>query len=102
LEYQIRESNKLFLPLPIAGNKATANEKIKYTIHHFTKQVKSIDKQFLCIHQIRASVITNWLKTCGLRRTQYLAGHNNISLTEQYKVNNIDSLSKNINNLHPF
>jgi integrase/recombinase XerD len=88
--------------LPIAGNKDTDNEKMHYTIFHFIQQVKSIDKKFSSLKQVRASVITNWLKTCGLRRTQYLAGHHNISLTEHYKVNNIDTLRDNITNLHPF
>jgi site-specific recombinase XerD len=103
LEYQTSEdNNKLFLPMPEMSNKKYENETIQLAFCKFTKQLKSIDKKFLNFKQIRASVIVNWLKIYGLRKTQYLAGHKYIRSTERYKPNNLDNLTRNINNLHPF
>jgi integrase/recombinase XerD len=68
----------------------------------FAKQVKEIDKNFLSFNQIRASVITNWLKVHGLRKTQVLAGHRYISSTEKYKANDLQQLTEDISKLHPY
>lgn len=51
--------------------------------------------------QIRASIIVQWLKEHGLRKTQYRAGHKYISATEAYKVYNTDELSQGIEKFHP-
>ena len=47
-------------------------------------------------NQLRASVITNWLKIHHLRRVQYLAGHRFISSTERYQVEDLASLKSAI------
>ena len=101
-EYHKTESNKLFLPLPEFSKKDTGNETLMHIFKPLTKQVKGIDKQFSNFKQVRASVIAFWLKTQGLRKTQYFAGHRYISSTEKYIPNNIDDLSDDINRLHPF
>jgi site-specific recombinase XerD len=102
LEYQTEESEKLFLPLPRYDRKKASNDMSKDIFLPFTKQMKSIDKQFSNFIQIRASVISFWIKTQGLRKAQYLAGHRNISTTEAYLPNNLDNLIDDINKLHPF
>jgi len=102
LEYQTKESNKLFLLLPKSGSKTANNDTLKHLFKPLVKQVKIIDKQFVSFKQIRASVITDWLKTQGLRKAQYLAGHSTITSTENYLPNNIDNLIEDINKLHPF
>ena len=66
------------------------------------RQIKTIDNKFVGFKQLRASVITFWLKSNGLRKTQYLAGHKWISSTEDYLPNNLDDLANDINKLHPF
>jgi len=102
LEYYTTEPRNLFLPIA-KNSKKTANEKtLNNVFHALTNQLKTIDKQFTNIKQVRASVITNWLKTEGLRKTQYLAGHRYISSTEGYLPNNLDNLIDDINKLHPF
>lgn len=53
------------------------------------------------LNQIRASVITKWLKTYNLREAQYLAGHRYISSTEHYLQNDLEGLSEEINKYHP-
>ena len=102
LEYHTKESNKLFLALPEFSKKRTENDSLMDIFKRLGKQLKTIDKQFFNFKQLRASVITNWLKTQGLRKTQYLAGHKWISSTEAYLPNNLDDLTEDINKLHPF
>lgn len=52
-------------------------------------------------NQLRASVITNWLKIHHLRRVQYLAGHRFISSTERYKREDLTSLKTAIDQFQP-
>jgi site-specific recombinase XerD len=102
LEYQTKESEKLFLLLPRGSNPKVYNETLNNVFFKITTQLQSIDKQFINFKQVRASVITFWLKTQGLRKAQYLAGHRYVSSTESYKQNNLDNLIDDINKMHPF
>ena len=103
LKYQTSESNRLFLPLPETSKKETdGGGMLRYSFGLLTKQMKSIDKQFLNVLQLRASVISYWIKTQGLRKAQYLAGHRYVSSTENFLPNNLDDLTDYINKLHPF
>lgn len=96
------ETEKLFFALPESSKQKTNATNLMHTFKPLTKQVKSIDKNFLNFKQIRASVITQWLKTEGLRKTQYLAGHRYISSTEKYLPNNLDGLIDDIAKFNPF
>jgi site-specific recombinase XerD len=102
LEYQKTESNKLFFPLPKGNQKKTDNNMLLSTFNKLIEQVKTIDKQFINFKQVRASLITFWIKTHGLRKAQYMAGHRYVSTTENYLPNNLDDLIEDINKLHPF
>lgn len=55
----------------------------------------------LTARQVRASVITYWLKNHNLREVQYMAGHKYVSSTERYQLNNLDTLQKKIEEYHP-
>ena len=102
LEYQTKESDKLFLSLP-AVNKKTLNSDISKNVFvRLAKQVRSIDKQFINFKQVRVSLIVFWIKTQGLRKAQYLAWHRHINTTEKLLPNNLDNLTNDINKLHPF
>lgn len=46
--------------------------------------VKKIHPELKYSHQIRESVIMNWLKTNNIRQVQYMAGHKSIRSTESY------------------
>jgi site-specific recombinase XerD len=104
LAYHKTNPDKLFLPLTKAkySGKEVHKEPLMYAFFALTNQLKSIDKQFLNVLQVRASVITFWIKTQGLRKAQYLAGHRYVSSTERYLHNNLDGLIDDINKLHPF
>jgi site-specific recombinase XerD len=101
VEYHAKESNRLFLPL-VTNDPKQLNHKRIDIYGLLAKQIKQIDKRFINYTQIRASVITFWLKTHGLRKAQYMAGHRNISTTEAYLPNNMEDLASDINRLHPF
>jgi site-specific recombinase XerD len=96
-------SEKLFLPYPTKNNReATNQESIMDLFKSITHHLKSIDKNLLNFKQVRASVITGWLKLYGLRKTQYYAGHRYIRGTEYYLPNNLDELTNDISKHHPF
>jgi len=102
LEYQTQESEKLFLPLPAISYKKTDNEMNRNVFTPLTAQIKTIDRQFINFQQVRASIITFWIKTQGLRKAQYLAGHSCICTTEKYVANDLENLTDDISKLHPF
>jgi integrase/recombinase XerD len=52
-------------------------------------------------HQIRASVIANWLKSNNLRQVQYMAGHKYVSSTERYQLGNLEKLQEQLEKYHP-
>jgi site-specific recombinase XerD len=96
------ERESLFFALPESSKQKTNATNLMHTFKQLTKQVKSIDKNLLNFKQIRASVITQWLKIEGLRKTQYYAGHRYISSTEKYLPNQIDGLIDDIAKFNPF
>ena len=101
-QYHREESEKLFLTLPEYSRQKTDSANLMHVFKPLVNQLKSIDNHFLSFNQIRTSVITNWLKVHGLRKTQIFAGHRYISSTENYKANNLDELINDIDKLHPF
>jgi len=65
------------------------------------KKLSAINPKVTSLNQIRASVITHWLKLYNLRQVQYLAGHRYVSSTEGYLVNDVEELHEEINKYHP-
>ncbi len=65
------------------------------------KKLKEYNSKVENIKQIRASVITNWLKNKNVRRVQFLAGHKRIMSTEFYKKDHIEKLQNMIDRFHP-
>lgn len=63
--------------------------------------LRKINSRIKNFEQIRASVITAWLKQYDLRKVQYLAGHKYVSSTESYKANVIDELQNDVIKYHP-
>ena len=86
------ESSKLFVP---------NNQRLDNTIINIIKKLKKTNTQVKNIHQIRASVIANWLGQLNIRKVQYLAGHRYISSTEKYLQDDLENLQEIINESHP-
>lgn len=67
----------------------------------WSKELKKIYPKFIDFKQLRASIITYWIQTEGLRKAQYKAGHRYISSTEKFIANDIESLQNDISQFHP-
>lgn len=92
LERKSLETNRIFIP---------NNARLGNTVLAIIKKLKKTNYKVNNIHQIRASVITNWLKQYNLRQVQVLAGHRYISSTERYLQDDLESLHEIVNNFHP-
>jgi len=75
--------------------------KIYNLLFKLMEHLKKEHSEIKSAKQIRASVITNWLKVHNLRETQYRAGHRFVSSTESYKINDIESLQNDILEFSP-
>lgn len=78
----------------------------RYSISNFVTQlmikVRELQPHIKDAKQIRASVITKWLRQHNLREVQYLAGHRYIGSTESYLQNEMEGLLEEVNQFHPF
>lgn len=97
-----RENEQLFLPLPTISKRFTASHSVEGIFKPLTRQLKELEADLKKIQQIRASRITHWLKTEGLRKTQYLAGHKSIASTEAYLPNDLEQLTDDLIRFNPF
>jgi site-specific recombinase XerD len=70
-------------------------------LQKWTTKLRKLYPKFTDFKQIRASIITYWIQTEGLRKAQYKAGHRYISSTENYLSNDLESLKDDISQYHP-
>lgn len=77
------------------------NNNLKNSLHHMFRAIKRNNPEILHPKQIRASLITYWLKNHNLRQVQYFAGHKYVSSTERYQLNNLFKLQGEVNKYHP-
>ncbi len=85
----------------------TTNHKLfsismKDTVSTIISELKGINPVIQNAAHIRASVILNWLKLYDKRKVQYLTGHKWISSTEQYAVQEMETLTDQLTRHHPF
>ncbi len=71
------------------------------TLHKLTKRLHAIEPKVKTLHQLRASVITHWIKTLNLREAQHRAGHRYVSSTEAYLINDLEGLAEDVARFHP-
>jgi len=67
-----------------------------------TEELKGINATIKNAQHIRASVILHWIKMYGKRQVQYMAGHRWIGSTQNYEVQEMDSLTDLLTKHHPF
>jgi integrase/recombinase XerD len=94
LHYSPRETGKMFIGF-------NNDESFNSIIGSITLRLKTTNARVKNMKQVRASVITHWLKLYNLRKVQYMAGHRYISSTEKYLVNDIEDLQDDIKKFHP-
>ncbi len=101
----IHETRKEFLEVKGVTSKLFLQWKTKDNFHNITHlmltHLRTINSRVKNFDQLRASVITAWLRQYDLRKVQYLAGHKYVSSTEEYKANNIDELQDDVTKYHP-
>ncbi len=96
LEIHGHETEKLFI------SNGTGANKLNNAMSYLVKKLNGQNPRVSSAKQIRASVITHWLKIHNLRETQYMAGHRYVSSTERYLVNQTEDLQKDIDQFYPF
>jgi len=65
------------------------------------QHLRKIDPSVRNLDQVRASVITHWVKIYDLRKAQYMAGHRYVGSTEDYKQQVLDELQGDVKKFHP-
>lgn len=70
-------------------------------LQKWATKLRKLYTKFTDFKQIRASIITYWIQTEGLRKAQYKVGHRYISSTENYISNDLESLKDDISQFHP-
>ena len=78
----------------------TGNQ-LQNAIQKLIEELKKQNAKLENLHQLRASVITNWLKHYNKRKVQYMAGHKYVSSTESYEANNIETLQEDLQRFYP-
>lgn len=101
LKYHKQETKQLFLSTPASGQTQVNDVNAFNIFKRLTEELKEQNPKFINFLQVRASVITYWLKNYNLRQVQYRAGHKRIISTEMYLINDIDDLQKEIDSFHP-
>lgn len=94
LQHTKKQSTALFISSGTGSKLQNTLQKLMQEIRQEHKNVESLD-------QIRASIITNWLRHYNKRKVQYMAGHKYVSSTEAYEANNIDALQEDIQRFYP-
>lgn len=79
----------------------TNGASLQNSITLMMKKIEQLNPQIKSLKQIRASVITHWLKGHNLRQVQYMAGHRYVSSTESYLINDLEGLQEDIEKYHP-
>lgn len=95
LEIHGHQTEQLFI------SNGTGANKLNNAMSYLIKKLHELNPRVSSVKQIRASVITHWLKIHNLRETQYMAGHRYVSSTESYLINDLDDLSEDITKYHP-
>lgn len=95
LEIHGKPTEQLFI------SNGTGANKLNNAMGYLVKKLHELDPRVTSAKQIRASVITHWLKNYNLREVQYMAGHRYVSSTESYLINDLDDLSEDIDKFHP-
>jgi integrase/recombinase XerD len=78
-----------------------SGKQLQNALQKLTKELTIKNSNIQNLHQIRASVITNWLKHYNKRKVQYMAGHKYVSSTEHYEANNIETLQEDLQRFYP-
>jgi integrase/recombinase XerD len=77
------------------------SHKLQNTLAIILSKLKRQNPRLLDVKHLRSSRITHWIRTEGLRKAQYMAGHRYVSSTERYATNELEELQELIEQYHP-
>lgn len=66
------------------------------------EELTGINPQVKNVAHIRASVVLHWMKVYDKRQVQHMIGHKHISSTEKYELQQLDTLTDQLQRYHPF
>ena len=98
---QILVLNNYLNTLP-ADQEVLFTGSIRNNVQYMLNDLKAINGHIKNAFHIRGSVILHWLKMYDKRKVQYMIGHKYISSTEHYEAQEVDTLSNQIVQHHPF
>ena len=78
-----------------------AGQRLNNTLNKLLEQTTKLEPKVKTLQQLRASVITHWIKTLNLREAQHRAGHRYVSSTEAYLINDLGGLAEDAARFHP-
>jgi site-specific recombinase XerD len=77
------------------------SNKLRNMISPILKQIRCEYPKLRSFQQVRQSVVQQWIKEHGLRKTQYMAGHRFASSTDRYSEDEMEGLKRAIKTSHP-
>lgn len=98
-QYLVTE--RMALNREIPGKNLFHPQRLKWGMPRIKNMINRYEPSLQNLAQIRASVITNWLKHYNLRQVQYMAGHKYVSSTENYRQDLLEDLQKELDKHHP-
>lgn len=105
MEYQLKTRNEILQQTKKKSDNffvsTGTSEHFNNTMQKLMQKLHKQNSKVASAKQIRASVITHWLKLYNLRQAQHMAGHRFVSSTEAYLVNDLDDLSEDVIKFHP-
>ena len=78
-----------------------AGQRLNNALNKLLEQTTKLAPKVKTLQQLRASVITHWIKTLNLREAQHRAGHRYVSSTEAYLINDLGGLAEDAARFHP-
>lgn len=105
MEYTLQTRSEL---LKLSGKNSEAlfvsvgaGQRLNNTLNKLLAQITKLEPKVKTLQQLRASVITHWIKTLNLREAQHRAGHRYVSSTEAYLINDLEGLAEDVARFHP-
>lgn len=92
-------TDKLFSPQCEKFNRL--HDQFKNLSKRVREQAKEEGINLIRFNQIRHSRITLWIKSHGLRKTQYMGGFKRVDNVERYRQQDTEDLSEYVNKYHP-
>lgn len=99
---QILPLHSYLQSLPSGRETIFITRNVNNNLQLLIKEVRGVNPVVKNAGHIRASLILHWLKIYGKRQVQYMIGHRSISSTERYEVQQLDTLTDQLQRHHPF